>query len=485
MNLFARGPLVAAYVSPRGVVAIVCKRTLSGIEIDRVLDVPADTNDELSAADHVVRVLQNAAVPRATVSVTIRGFGVVHHMLQLPPAKDDILGPIIEREVRRLEPDLGDAIIGWTPLPPLELGGEPVVQRSVLAAAAPRITIAAFEKALGSAGYRLAHVTPLPVAMQRLVDEFDEGGGSVALVGALPDGAFMGFAIGGALRLVVEPPLPNEAEHESGALAEELELGSMFVRQQFRGAQLDRIALVGSKPNLADVERVLTERLNIPAKPLGVPDLSPGAFAALGSILDNQSPRPLSLGGESRARAAATAASLLRTASIAAVVAMIAVGTWTVTETFRAEQAKRDVASTRLRVQQDSFGLAPIRATADQRRLTRDAMEAARIVARDRVALQEALAGIATAVRPPVHIDSLSLDRIERGWKAILNGAVDGPSTGQAVQFAYDAYRELPQRVNLDSLNLVHLGYSDSGAVRSGGAVVRFQLSFVVVTKRN
>jgi hypothetical protein len=294
----------------------------------------------------------------------------------------------------------------------------------------------------------------------------------------------MGFALGGALRLVVEPPLPKDAEHESSALAEELELGAMFVRQQFRGAQLDRIALIGSRDGLADAESVLADRLQLPAKQIGVRSLSPAALAALGSMLDSQSARPLSLGGESRGRAAAGPASILRTASVAAVLALVAVGAWTVTETVRAERAGSAVSLTRQRVQQDSFGLVPMRATADQRRLVRDAMAAAQVVARDRVALQEALAGIATAIQPPVQIDSLSLRRIEPGWKASLSGSVEGTSTGQAVQFAYEAYRELPQRAKIDSLNLVQLGYSDSTAVRPGEAVVRFQWSFLV-SKRN
>jgi hypothetical protein len=478
MSVLGRTPLVAAYVCPRGVFAIVCKRRLGGVEIERVLEVPANTDGELGAADHLVSVLRNAAIARAAVSITVRGFGVVHHTLQLPPAKDDILGPIIEREIRRLEPDLGNATIGWVPLPPLDLGSDQVPQRSVLVAAAPRVSIVAFENALSAAGHRLAHLTALPVAMQRVVEEFDDAGGSVAVVAPLPDGAFMGFVLRGALRLVVEPPLPHEAEHDSGALAEELELGAMFVRQQFRGAQLDRIALVGSREGLADAESVLADRLQLPAKHLGVRTLTPAAFAALGSLLDQQSSRPLSLGGGTRGRAAPGTASVLRTASMAAVVALVAVGVWTVTETVRAERAGSAVAAARQRVQQDSFGLAPIRATADQRRLVRDAMAAAQVVAKDRVILQEALAGIAMAVRQPAHIDSLSLHRVEAGWKASLSGSADGPSTGQAVQFAYDAYRELPRRAKIDSLNLVQLGYS-AGTARAGGALVRFQLSFI------
>lgn len=485
MRFFERTPLVAAYVCPRGVFAIVGKRSGAGVEIERVIDVPVAIESEFAAADQLLTLLRTALIEKANIAISLRGFGVTHHILQLPPAKDVILGPIIEREVRRLEPDLGDCVIGWTPLPSLELGvTEPVAQRYVLAAAAPSGTVSTLEQRLRAAGHVVTHITALPVAMQRLVEEFDEGGSAIALVAPLPDGAFMGFSLGGALRLVVEPPLPRDSEHESAALAEELELGAMFVRQQFRGAQLDRIALVGTKESLSDVETVLTEKLHLPAKQLGVRGLSPAAFAALGAVLDEQSARPLSLGGDSRRRAAARAVSALHTASLAAVFVLALLGVWTVTETVRTSRATRATQAARQRIQQDSFGLAPIRATADQRRLVRDAMTAARVVAQDRIALQEALAGIAAGLRAPVLLDSLHLLRNAGRWKAVLGGSVGGLTSAQAIQSLHDVYRELPQRLPVDSLRLDELAYSEGGTTRFQSTLVHFQLSFGIPARR-
>ena len=476
MSFLRHTPLVAAYVCPRGVFAIVGRRSGAGVEVDRVLEAPAAIESQSAAADHLISVLRSAMVPQASVAISLRGFGVVHHILQLPPAKDDVIGPIVEREVRRLEPELGESVIGWTPLPEMELGAsEPVKQRYVLAAGAPASTVSTFEQRLSGAGYHVAHITALPVAMQRLIEEFDDGGGAIALVAALPDGAFMGFSLGGGLRLIVEPPLPRDVEHESAALAEELELGAMFVRQQFRGAQLDRVALVGTRDSLADAETVLREKLHVPVQQLGVRGLSPAGFAALGAVLDDQSARPLSLGGNSRRRAEAGPVTALRSASLAAVFVLALLGIWTVTETIRTVRATSAVQTARQRIQQDSFGLAPIRATAGQRRLIRDARAAARIVAKDRIALQEALAGIAASVRTPVRLDSLHLVRAEAGWKAVLAGSAGGASSAEALQSLYDVYRELPQRLPVDSLHLDGLAHSDS--VR-GSSVVRFQLSF-------
>jgi hypothetical protein len=234
---------------------------------------------------------------------------------------------------------------------------------------------------------------------------------------------------------------------------------------------------------LADAETVLTEKLHVPAKHLGVRGLSPAAFAALGAVLDDQSPRPLSLGGDSRRRAEAAAVTTLQSASVAALFILALVGAWTITETVRTQRAERAVHTARMRIQQDSFGLAPIRATAERRRLVRDAMAAAQVVARDRIALQEALAGVAAAVRLPVRLDSLHLVRADNGWKTVLGGNAVGVTSAEAIQSLYDVYRELPQRLTLDSLRLDELAHTDSNATR-GTAQVRFRLSFGIPARR-
>jgi hypothetical protein len=485
LRFLQTSPLVAAYLCPRGVFAVLIRRTGGGVEVEQTLDSQIAIESASAGADQLVRLLQSAGIDRATVSLSLRGFGVVHHVLQLPPAPDALITPIVEREVRRLEPELGECVVGFTPLPPLDTGASEVPQRSLLAAAAPRETVTAVEQTLRNAGYRVSHVTALAVAMQRLVEEFSDGGDTVALVAPLPDGAFMGFSLKGALRLVVEPPLPKDAEHESAALAEELELGVMFVRQQFRGAQLQRIALVGTDAAIADAETVLAEKMHVPVQHLGVPGLSTVGYAALGALLDGQTPKPLSLGGDSRNRAAASAKTAMQTASVAAVFVLTALGAWTVTETVRARQAATSLRAARLQIAQDSFGLAPIRATADQRRLVSDAIEAARVLASDRVALQEMLAGIAAAVRAPVRLDTMRLERGSGGgWLVVLGGTVRETTNAQAIQSLHDVYRELPNRLSVDSLHLDSLAYADSGATDARATIVRFQFSFAVPDRR-
>ena len=476
MRFMRRASLVGAYVCPRGVYTIECKRDGGSIAVERRFEVSVQVDNPTSAADQVIRALRSAMITNADVAIAIRGFGVAHHVLQMPPATDELLTPIVDREVRRLEPQLVNPVVGWTPLPPLDVGPETSPQRSLLAAAIPADVVQAIEQRLQAAGYRLLHLTALPSAMQRLLEEFDPATDSTAFVAPLPDGAFIGFSLNGALRLIVEPPSQQDAEHEAAALAEEVELGVMFVRQQFRTTQIDRITLVGSKVSLSDAETALTERLHVPAKRLSVRDLSPAALTALGAVLDAQATAPLSLGGATLGTRELRAQSTLTSISFAALVLVALLGAWLMTELVREKRASSALHTAQRRVEQDAFGLAPLRSTADQRRMFRDAVAALRLVATDRAELQQVLSGIAATVRPPVRIDSLRLSRAATGWVGNLAGTVSGTTNARAVQTLHDLYRELPLRLTTDSLHLDELAYADAQD-DAGAALVRFQLS--------
>lgn len=478
MSWLGRGTLVGAYVCPRGVFVVECKAARGGLEIGRTLDVPLELDTASDAAEHLVSALRAAGIRRPDIAIAIRGFGLVHHVLQMPPAKDDVLSPVVEREVRRLEPALGESVVNWTTMPPLTIAGaEAAAQRSLLAAAVPIEVVNVFEQRLASAGYKLLHLTALPAAMQRLVEEFGSTSQATALAAPLPDGAFLGFVLDGGIRLIIEPPLPEDADHEVPALAEEVQLGVMFVRQQFRGVQIDRITLAGSRASHGEAEFVLTERLGIPTERIEAAELPPAAYAALGALIDARSPQPLSLGGSSRRRSESRAYSALESASMAAVTVVVLLAAWAMFEAGRANRAAAAVADARARLERSSVGLAPVRATANQRRLVQDARAALRLVFDDRVELQQALAGIAFAVRPPVRLDSLRLRRSSLGWSAAFDGTVAGATNAEAVQSLYDLYREIPQRMSVDSLRLDELTYPDLGA-DEGTALVRFRMSF-------
>lgn len=476
MALLAGRPGIGAYVCPEGIFAVECRRSAGGLQIERTFDVPSRIETASDAADQLLRVLGAAGIDKADVSVALRGFGVVHHVLQLPAAKPELLTPIVEREVRRLEPQLGDATVAWSTLGTSAQAAAADAGSAQLAAAVPRETVQAFEQRLGATRYRLAHVTAVPAAMVRIAEEFDTPDDVLALITSLPDGVFLGFFLGGALRLVVEPPSTPDAPHDAAALAEEAELGAIFVRQQFRGARVDRATVVGRADALDDAESTLGARLGVPVRRLALRDLSSAAHVALGAVLDCHSETPLSLGGASRNREQQRKAGALRSASLAAGMAALLIGTWTVLGAVQARQATRDLSVARLRVQQDSFGLAGLESTARERKLIRDATAALRLAALDRTALQETIANLAFAISPGIRLDSLSMMRTDQGWAVVLGGVAPGTTSAHAVQALHDFYQELPRRVSMKGLSLDRLAYVDS--TPGGAMAVRFELSF-------
>jgi hypothetical protein len=470
--------LVGAFVCPRGVSAIEYRITGKGIEVLRAFDQPARLGSERQATDHLLRMLEEAGIRKSSIALTVRGFGVVHHILGLPPARDEVLSPIVDRELKRLEPQLDDPRVGWMglPLDAAEMTDAPP-QRQVLAAAIPKHVGDAIGGAIVAGGHRLTHLTALPSAAQRLHEEFVPEGGPSALVAPLHDGAFLGFFLGGALRLVVEPPLPEGEYLDAAAIAEEVELGAMFVRQQFRGAQVARVVVAAPAETFVGAEGVINERLQVPVKRFTIEHLSAGALVALGGVIDSRATSPLSLSG---APARQTAAGMLVPISFAAVALAVAVGVFTVIESFRARDAYAELQKARQQIDAESFGLSGIRETADQRRLIRHAVEAMRLSAQDRRELQNGLSTLSGVILPSIRLDSLQLDRGSNGWISGVAGSVTGESTARSVELLHDFYRDLPRLLGVEELALGQLSYADGNASSGESGSVRFQISFVI-----
>ena len=474
--------LVGAYVCPRGIFGIEVRQRREGLEVLGSFGTATPLASVADAAGQLTGALAAAGIKAARVALAVRGFDVVHHALSLPPARDDLLIPIVEREIRRLEPQFQDPIIAWLPLhtDQTEAGGPPP-QRQLLVAACERATARALEDGLREAGHTLLHLTALPSVYQRLEEELAESAETTAFVAPLPDGAFLGFFLGGVLRLVVEPPLAAGEELDATSLGEEIELGAMFVRQQFRGAHLERVTVAQGGVSFADAEARLLERLQVPVNRLDVHGMSAAALAAMGAVLDARSAKPLALAGITAARRAPGPATHLHRASIAAVVVAGLVAIWTLWTAISAREAASDLASARQRIEQESFGMLPLRETADQRRMIQDAVSALRFAQSDRAELQRALAGIAASVAGTVRMDSLHMDRGTNGWVAALNGTVTGTSNAVAVQALHDFYRQMPARLPVEALALEELSYADADP-QSGRVSVRFRVSFELPT---
>ena len=471
---------VGAYLCPRGVSGIEYRVARPGIEVVRSFEVPARIESERQAMEQLFRGLADANIKRAELAITLRGFGSVHHVLPMPPARDELLTPIVEREIRRLEPGLDAPTISWLPLPgdTADIRDGPA-QRQVLAAGLPRHVVDAIEAAIRNAGHRLAHLTVLPAAMQRLYEEFVGRAEPTALVAPLRDGAFLGFFLSGATRLVVEPPHAPDEQHDAAALAEETELGAMFVRQQFRGAQLSSIVIAAPPGSFGDAEQAFAEKLSLPVSRLSTSDLSSGALAALGGVIDSRSRASLGL-GTTQGRAGPGRAGGLRSASYAALATAAAVAAFAVYSAYDARSVAGELRAARQRIEQQSFGLASIRQTADQRKLVRDAVALLQVVEDDRRALRESLASLAGAALPPVRLDSLQFDQGPNGWIASVTGRVEGASHGRSVELLHEFYRDLPRKIDVEEMSLDQMEYADGDSETDVNRAVKFRMSFVV-----
>lgn len=470
---------VAAYVCPQGIWAVECRVARAGIEVLRVLSAPATIGTAETAVSQLAGMLQGAGIKRANLFVTLRGFGLVHHVLNLPRARAEILTPVAERELRRLEPQLVAPIVGLVPLPEQDLQNDAATQRQFIVAGAPSDQISAFKQGVRAAGHDLRHLTALPVAMQRLADEFEEMQEAAALVAPLPDGAFLGFLLAGGIRLVVEPPASVGEPLDPAAIAEEVELGAMFIRQQFRGAQVAHVSVAGSPSDFSELEGPFAEKLGVPVKRLAVRELGAAGLAALGAILDSRSQFPLGFAGRTRDRMASKAQNAMRSAAMGAVFVLVAVAVFTVVEALRARDATNSLQAARRGIEQQTFGLGSIRETAERRRLIRDARAVLRLAAAERRELQEALTAVGSGVVDPVRLDSMVLDVGSTGWIVLLGGSVTASTNGRAVQALNDFYRDLPRRLTVESQSLEQLSYADSSS-DVASPTVRFQLSFVV-----
>lgn len=474
--------LLGAYVCPRGVFCVEAKAGAGGMEIVRAFERLARLGSAQEAARHLVAALDENDVRRADVAVAIRGFDLGHHTISLPPAPPKMLAPIIEREVRRLEPQLTDPVVGWLPLPDRDNADQPP-QQHFLVAAVPAQVAGAFHDGLRSGQHSLLHLTALPAALQRFVEERDGAAGTPALLAPLPDGLFLGLFLGGGMRIAIEPPLHEQDASDGTAMAEEVELGATYVRQQFRGAQLERAIIAGPSHLWPDTQSLLEERLAIPVERLDVEGHSAASLAALGAVLDARSDSPLSLGGAVLDRKVNATRTTLRQMATAAVLAAGLVGAWALYQAFDARHADAELRTTLRRLEQYGVSAMPLRQTADQRRLARDAVELVRLSARDRAELQGILIAISGAIAGPIRLDSLGLERGSDGWVGGIAGTAAGASGGGAVQALHDFYRDLPRRLVIDELALDQMAYRDTSA-SVGGVRVAFQLSFVIPERR-
>lgn len=499
-----------AFIDPDRVYVLEYRRNGPGIEILEHMSVARNLSDVVDASEALVDLLQLSVSGDEGVSLAaaIRGFGISYHLLTLPPAGAEVLAPVIEREMRRLFPDVEDPVVGFavgghidrrTGKPtaaPAKPGlperrspgaaGE-ILPLEILAAAAPRYVVNTVVDTLERAGIQLQHLTVLPQAMARLYREVNGSGEPAALALMLHGAPVIGVFQGGDVRFISEPP-PSEdmlAAADIQTVIDQVGRARMYLRQHFRGADIVKIFVAADAGEQSHVDAVLNAALNLEVVPLAPTVGPPAAIAALGSVLNAESGAEMTLfpSPTDLVRKSAQRGEKLWTLGAGAICALaLAVA---VIFAVRASRAASELRAERAAADAQLAKIGSAMEVVDERRanMARNAALDAHYAERQHLA--RVLNGIRLAQPPGVGISGANLARSPEGWRVQISGTSSGASGADILEGVAEFSRELPQRIPLQSFNLDSFDYAKENAEAGTDAESGiFRLSFVATAGR-
>lgn len=484
----------SAMLFPGGVHAVSYRESSRGLEIQRYFRELAPASSAAEAADRLGDLLESAGGRGGRLSLALSGFGSYHHILSLPSAPKEILLPVVQREFRRFFPDLflpgqGEPVIDFVEVDTAGRGPDGSL-RELLAAAVPRSLIQQVRGSLGRHGIELEHWTIVPRAMQRLYDAFSsEPKTDVALVLA-PQSPMLGFFHEGELRLFSElPPSAGGPEAtEVDLVVEQIERGALYLRQQFRGAAVDRLLLAAEpEAELRGLAAQIRERLGITVDRFGSYSESPGAMAALGAALDRGNPDALNLlPADARPRGGAEA--WTHRLGVASAAVLVAGAAWWGWSGIRAEQrAEAELLQVESELRERSAPLAEIRALIGERQAHTLRAERLAQIGTGQQRLPELLWPIQEAART-VRVDELRFTRGVDGWEGTLHGTATGATSAAASGAVDRLFSTLSREFPPNSVTLNRFGSVQREAPAEGeeapfepeGIAIAFEMSFIL-----
>ncbi|MEO6877343.1 MAG: hypothetical protein ABI205_02600, partial [Gemmatimonadaceae bacterium] len=289
-----------ALISHDVVCLVECAAEKAGI---RVLQQWTDTGPSASIGDALERLhglLAANDVRNATLALAVEQFGVFHHVMMLPGAADDVLRPVVRREVQRVF-GVSDPVIVFTRGPQHERR-EPTradvrtAPRQLFVAGAPRETINALSQGFSERRITVEIATVVPKAIHSLFHACGGGSEPTAVLVCLDGGPHLSYFLDGRLELAIDPPIALEGDRLSiPVMLDQVERGSVYFRQQFRGATASRLLLAARHGEYDALAAAIQERMGVPVSPLFAGKASPEAVVAVGAVLEARSPAPLDL----------------------------------------------------------------------------------------------------------------------------------------------------------------------------------------------
>lgn len=483
-----------ALIAHDGVCLVEYRAERTGI---RIIEQWADTGRSASideALDRLLALLDARQFSKATIALAIEQFGVIHHVMTLPNAPDNVLRPIILREVQRVFA-LANPVIAFSRSPVSERSelrsesSQPTAARQIFIAAAPQATIDALRTKLEAHHVTVEVATVVPKAIHSL---YEATGGALeptAVLVCLEGGPHLVFFLDGRLELAVDPPIALEGERASVArILDQVERGAVYFRQQFRGAVATRMLLAARTTEYDELAAALEERSGVRVKPLFSGASSPEGVLAMGAVLEARHEIPLDLFPHAPTLSERVAVALRGPNAVMAAAAGIAalVGLWAALQFMSLSSARRESAKLQTQLRSSVASVGPIRQIAERRGDFAKGVAFARDVRAERAELTASLQSIAEQLPPGIRFDSLKVSRTAAGWMASVGGEASGATAAQAVRNLDSFYQLVRNRRGVSGPILDQLDYptaaggADSSRKAGEPIVIQFHVSFAM-----
>lgn len=443
-----------------------------------------------AVADAVLQLLTEMNARRPLLSIVLQHFGSFFHTLVLPPAADDVIRPVILREVQRsfniIDPAIAYSAGAMIERRDASRAGGGQVPRQVLIAGAPKSVVAALHERLTKGRVQVEGLTVVPEVFRRLYDALDGSTEATAVLVCLHNGPHVAFFVNGHLELAIDPPLALEGEAplDSAVIIDQLERGAIFLRQQSRGTVATRLLLAAPAPDYDSLASTIEARTGMRVASLGRGIGSPETVVAMGAVLAARGtdrldlfPRAPTL--DARLRDATRGPSLIATSLLtAAAVAAF----WCAMQILVLQRSKSDITKLQAQVERSVPAVNALRQSAQGRERIagiRTNLESAQA---ERRAVTDLLLGLSAAAQIGAQLDSVVVNRVEGGLKTTLFGHAVGVTGVAAMSAASGLYRHFQRQPKLKDLEFAS-SYSPrlSGlpSVAAAGDDVRFTISFV------
>lgn len=472
--------------------------------IDQWAD-PARSQSIDEALGRLRALIEARGVKQPRVAIAIEQFGVFHHTMTLPGAADDVLTPVIRREVQRVF-GVADPVIAFTRGAANERreparADERTAPRQLLIGGAPRAVIDALASAFRGSDIRVEIATVVPKAIHSLYEATGSSLEPTAVLVCLEGGPHLAFFLEGRLELAIDPPIALEGErHPIPMILDQVERGTVYFRQQFRGTQPSRLLLAAPPDEYDALAAALESRLAARVKPLFAGASSPTAVVAMGAVLEARHASSLDLfphpptTSERIARALRGPNAVVGAIAAAAGIAAI----WAASQFAALNSATHDSARLDASVRQGIAQVAQIKNVAERRADVSRQLEFIRASDQEHATLTSELAEVASALPAALRLDSMQVARSKTGWATTIEGTAAGETTADAVRALNLFYSAVRSRSDVSSPNLDQFDYAASKAASdttnskkapepqpsSGPVTLQFRMSFTLAEQR-